>query len=367
MNAAELIDKGLERAMAFASTTHPMRSDQSVPSDNAYTDRLKSRGISGQSTAEHGSLGGLADCEPSSSKAPRETTSKNDRAGVRSNTGKCPSTLSDAIRYAVFSGEARVRPKLCLAVAAASGGESAGERAVGAGIALELLHCASLVHDDLPAFDDADVRRGAPSVHCAFSEPIAILAGDALIVMAFDTIAREYRSSPELLAQITRIVAAATGPPTGIIAGQAWESEPQIDLRAYHRAKTGALFVAACEAGAVSAGADPAPWRLLGQRLGEAYQVADDIRDVVLPTSLLGKPSGADERHQRPTSVRFFGLQGAVEHFAALIDDALDAVPDSEGAAELRSLVVAQADRLMSHVVNRNGDSADDSGHARRA
>ncbi|MBI1391983.1 MAG: geranylgeranyl pyrophosphate synthase [Alphaproteobacteria bacterium] len=265
----------------------------------------------------------------------------------------CPGMLADALRYAIFAGGARVRPKLCLAVAGASAGPDLCEKAVGVAAAIELIHCASLVHDDLPCFDDADIRRGAPSLHCAFSESMAVLVGDALIVMAFDAVGREYGDDPAIGMKLVRVVARSAGPPAGIVSGQAWEAEEAIDLRAYHRSKTGALFVAACEAGAICVGGDPSPWRMLGQRLGEAYQVADDIRDVVLPSELLGKPAGADQRHRRPSSVSFFGLQGAVEHLAALIDDAVEAVPESPGADALRSLVIAQADRLMAHVEHR--------------
>ncbi len=268
-------------------------------------------------------------------------------------SGACPKLLAEAIGYAVFSGGARVRPKLCLAVAGASSEPPECERAAGAAVAIELLHCASLVHDDLPCFDDADTRRGAPSVHCAFSEPIAVLTGDALIVMAFEALARAYADAPATGLKLVGVIGAAAGAPAGIVAGQAWESEPEIDVRAYHRSKTGALFVAACEAGATAVDADPSPWRRLGLRLGEAYQVADDIRDAIWPEELMGKPAGVDERCSRPSSVKFFGLQGAVEHLGALIEDAVDAVPESPGAEGLRALVVAQADRLMACVEKR--------------
>ena len=112
-----------------------------------------------------------------------------------------------------------------------------------AAAAIELLHCASLVHDDLPCFDDADTRRGKPSVHAQFGEPIAVLAGDALIVLAFETLAREVVGRARRLARLVSIVAAAVGAPRGIVAGQAWECEAAVPLVDYQRAKTGALFV----------------------------------------------------------------------------------------------------------------------------
>ena len=135
------------------------------------------------------------------------------------------------MRYAVFPGGARIRPRLCLAVAAACGDDDPA-LADAAAAAIELLHCASLVHDDLPCFDDAATRRGKPSVHRAFGEPLAVLAGDALIVLAFETLARAPRAAPQRLAPLLLIVGRAVGVPGGIVAGQAWECEPQVDLRA---------------------------------------------------------------------------------------------------------------------------------------
>lgn len=149
----------------------------------------------------------------------------------------CPPRLAAALRHAVFPTGALIRPRLCLAVAWACG-EDDPTIAESAGAAIELLHCASLVHDDLPCFDDADTRRGRASVHSAFGEPLAVLAGDALIVLAFETLAAMNCSQPRM-ARLIRIVASSVGAPTGIVAGQAWESEPKIDLAEYHRAKTG--------------------------------------------------------------------------------------------------------------------------------
>ncbi|MEQ8660226.1 MAG: polyprenyl synthetase family protein, partial [Gammaproteobacteria bacterium] len=185
-----------------------------------------------------------------------------------------PPLLHAAMRHAVFPGGARVRPRLCLAVARACGG---GDRALedAAASAIELLHCASLVHDDLPCFDDADLRRGRPAVHRAYGEPLAVLAGDALIVLAFQVLAARGSHAPVAFAALVGILAGAVGAPHGIAAGQAWEAEPEVALMHYERAKTGALFAAATAAGAVSAGADAAPWRRVGERIGEAFQIAD--------------------------------------------------------------------------------------------
>ena len=187
-----------------------------------------------------------------------DVTSRIERASDRGNGARggpgMSHRLAAAMRYAVFPRGARVRPRLCHSVAAACG-EDHPLATEAAGAALELLHCASLVHDDLPCFDAAEMRRGRPSVHKAFGEPLAVLTGDALIVLAFQTLAR-IQCAPERLATLTLTVAQSVGVPSGIVAGQAWECEPQIDLAHYHRAKTGALFAAATVAGAASAGAD---------------------------------------------------------------------------------------------------------------
>ncbi|MEO0398655.1 MAG: polyprenyl synthetase family protein [Pseudomonadota bacterium] len=264
-----------------------------------------------------------------------------------------PRRLSLALRHAVFAGGARVRPHLCMAVACAAAPNANMKAALGAGVAIELLHCASLVHDDLPCFDNAETRRGAPSVHCAYGEPLAVLTGDALIVMAFRALLHFTGETPEKYVALSRLLADSAGPPAGIVAGQAWESEKHIDLRAYHRSKTGALFVAACRAGAVAVDDEPDHWGNLGARLGEAYQVADDICDVLSSEEETGKPAGADSRNGRPNSVHYFGLEGAIEQLNDLIDDAVRAIPLSPGADELRRLVEGQAERLRAFVVQR--------------
>jgi geranylgeranyl diphosphate synthase type II len=216
-----------------------------------------------------------------------------------------PPRLASALRYAVFPGGHRIRPQLCLSVAVACG-DADPEAADAAATAIELLHCASLVHDDLPCFDDAPLRRGKPSVHCEYGAPIAVLTGDALIVL------------------------------------QAWECEVAVSLTDYQRAKTGALFVAATASGAAAAGVDPAPWRTLGARLGEAYQVADDLRDVLCDAEELGKPIGQDERRLRPNAAAQLGVGGAKNRLEGLIKAAVDSIPPCPGALELRALIKAQ-------------------------
>jgi geranylgeranyl diphosphate synthase type II len=257
-----------------------------------------------------------------------------------------PPRLLAAMQAAVFPGGARIRPRLCLAIAAASGDDQPA-LADAAAAAIELLHCASLVHDDLPCFDDAETRRGRPSVHRAFGERLAVLAGDALIVLAFETLARAGSRSPDRLAALTLTVAHAVGAPRGICAGQAWECEPSAELSGYQRSKTGSLFVAAATAGAQAAGGNPVPWQALGDRLGEAYQVADDIRDAVWTEEELGKPVRRDSALGRPSAVEQFGLEGAVERFDALVANAVTSIPRCSALSMLRHLIRKEAQRLI--------------------
>jgi geranylgeranyl diphosphate synthase type II len=259
---------------------------------------------------------------------------------------ECPPSLASAIHYAVFPGGARIRPRLCLAVARACG-EDFPLLTDAAAAAIELLHCASLVHDDLPCFDDAPTRRGKLSVHCAFGERLAVLSGDALIVLAFQTLAASCGEAPERLPGLLSIIGGAVGAPRGIVAGQAWECEPVVALADYQRAKTGVLFGAATEAGAMAGGSPSSAWRVLGERLGEAYQVADDIRDAAGDPAQLGKPVGRDEALGRPSATRELGLDGAVRRLKGLVGDALDSIPACVGAAELRAHIMTEVGRLL--------------------
>lgn len=258
----------------------------------------------------------------------------------------CPPKLARAIRYAVFPGGARVRPRLCLAVARACGDDET-QVSDAAAAAIELMHCASLVHDDLPCFDNADLRRGKPTVHTAFGESEAVLAGDAMIVMAFETLARTTALVPSRVPGLIVNLAHATGAPHGIVAGQAWECEPEINLSEYHRAKTGSLFAAATAAGALAAGAPSEPWRALGEKIGEAYQVADDIQDMMADPETWGKPRGQDEALGRPSALRELGLDGAVKRLKELLGAAVASIPNCEGADDLRAIIAAEAQRFM--------------------
>lgn len=269
-----------------------------------------------------------------------------ERSIAEASREQCPPGLRAAVDHAVFPGGARVRPLLCLGVAQACGDSNPTIADAAAG-AIELLHCASLVHDDLPCFDDADLRRGKPSVHVAFGEPLAVLTGDALIILAFESLARATAESPRLLPPLLSVLARSVGMGGGLVAGQAWESEPAVPLEVYQAAKTGSLFVAAVKAGAVSSGADPTQWEAFGADLGEAYQVADDIRDASARAEDIGKPVRQDAMLGRPNAAHRLGMRGAVAYLETLVERALAAVPACPGSAELKLTVRAQVRWLV--------------------
>jgi geranylgeranyl diphosphate synthase type II len=273
-------------------------------------------------------------------------------AVARADISGCPPRLAAAMRHAVFPRGARIRPRLCLAVAAACGEDDPAVTDAAAA-AIELLHCASLVHDDLPCFDDAATRRGQPSVHRAFGQPLAVLAGDALIVLAFQTLAQGGALAPVRLAPLVMVIGGSVGVPFGIVAGQAWECEDSVDLALYQREKTGALFAAATVAGAAAAGAEAEPWRRVGAQIGEAYQVADDILDATGDAATLGKPVQQDVAHHRPNAVHALGLGGAIARLRELAQDAADSVPACSGRGSLSGHILTETLRLVPQNVAR--------------
>ena len=254
------------------------------------------------------------------------------RAGIATAAPRgAPPHLRDAMAHAVLSGGGRLRPALCLSVACAHG-DPKPEVADAMAAAVEMIHCASLVHDDLPCFDDAELRRGKPTVHRLFGAATAVLAGDALIVYAFEllAVAGDTRGAREL--------AGATGAVRGIIAGQAWESEAAVPLDAYHRAKTAALFGAAAAMGALGAAAevDVDAWRAWGENVGLAYQAADDLMDV-LGEAYSGKTAGRDEARNRPSLVRAHGVEAARRRIRTLLERADETLPPCTDAAPVRA------------------------------
>ncbi len=230
-----------------------------------------------------------------------------------------PAHLVEAMRYAVFSGGKRMRPVLALAACEAVGGSSA--HAEPFACALELIHTYSLVHDDLPAMDDDDLRRGRPTVHVAFGEAVAVLTGDALLTAAFRVAAEGgVRSglAPDRVLAIVTAIAVAAGE-RGMVGGQALDLDAAgkpADLtlvEAIHRRKTGALLGVAVETGALAGGASGRTLealRAFGRALGLAFQVADDILDAA-PTAVTGKRAGRDAEHQKATYPAVLGVDGA--------------------------------------------------------
>lgn len=259
----------------------------------------------------------------------------------RAVTSATPPTLAGALRHAVFPGGGRIRPQLCLLVASC-GREGHPGHAEAAAAAIELLHCASLVHDDLPCFDDAEMRRGRPSVHRAFGQAIAVLVGDALIVQAFCEVAQGRHA-----AALVRALGESAGSARGIVAGQAWESEAQPPtLDEYHRAKTGSLFEAAAVLGAIHADLPAEPWRAFGEALGRAYQAADDVADAVGNEVATGKTCGRDEALARPSLVRLSGLDAAKTRARVLFHAAIAAIP--HGNPRVEAWALRLADRVSS-------------------
>lgn len=263
----------------------------------------------------------------------------------------CPPQLAESIHYAVFPGGHRIRPRLCLAVAQAYP-ESDAAVVDAALCSIEFLHCASLVHDDMPCFDDALTRRGKSAVHIAYGESTALLCGDALIVLAFQTISGAAGSAPRRAASLLGIVSDGVGAPAGIVAGQGWECESEVPLEEYQRAKTGVLFAAATMAGAAAAGADHEAWGHLGERIGEAYQIADDLMDCFGNPDVIGKPIGQDALRGRPNAVQELGEQGASGRLRDIIEEAVASVPDCPGKDPLRQLIHHDASQIMAMALN---------------
>ena len=263
----------------------------------------------------------------------------------RARLDPAPPKLAAALNYSVFPGGARVRPQLALSVSIACADDNP-KLSKASAVAIELIHCASLIHDDLPCFDDASLRRGKPSVHKAFDEPIAVLSGDALIMMAFEILGTSSEATPHRLPALIAALGRSGGMPLGICSGQGWESEPKINLSAYHQLKTGSLFVAATQMGAIAAGEDPEPWEELGARIGEAFQVADDVRDALEVSKEIGKPTGQDLAKNRPNAVTELGVGGAIEKLQDILSGAISSIPSCPGEADLCEIVRKQATLL---------------------
>jgi len=246
--------------------------------------------------------------------------------------------LEEAMRYSLLAGGKRIRPVLALATARAIGRDPATVLPFAA--AVELIHTYSLIHDDLPAMDDDDLRRGRPTNHKAFGEDVAILAGDGLYAEAFRHVLDEQRDDPAHVLAAMAELAAATGV-NGMVGGQYLDVADRAEtLRQLHELKTGRLIRASIECVLLLSGRDAAPWREFAAELGVLFQIVDDILDVTGTDADLGKTRGSDERLGKRTYVSEFGLEGARTMAQASHDKARDALAAvaPEGAAELRQI-----------------------------
>ncbi len=247
--------------------------------------------------------------------------------------GTVPASIHGAMRHSTFAGGKRLRPVLAMqAGITLAGALPAGIERLGA--ALEMLHTYSLIHDDLPALDNDDLRRGKPTCHVAFGEAIAILAGDALQTRAFEVLAG-LDAPPAATVQIIGLIANAVGTVEGMIGGQVLDIEsehqkPTAELvEAIHRAKTGALIRVSVVAGGVYAGAsaeDVARLDTFGRKAGLAFQIADDVLDMTADSATLGKTAGKDLATEKATWPAVFGIEQSERDAARLIEEAFAAL-----------------------------------------
>jgi geranylgeranyl diphosphate synthase type II len=256
-----------------------------------------------------------------------------------------PARLVSAMRYSLFAGGKRIRPILVLAAAGAAGAKE--DDALQPACAVELVHTYSLIHDDLPAMDDDDFRRGHPTCHRAFDEGTAILAGDALLTMAFDLLSADGAGIKDRLRlRMVQELARAAGW-RGMVGGQQVDmdsegSEPDLPLLEYiHTHKTGAMIRCSVMLGGLSADADDTTLKALssfGEKVGLAFQVVDDILDVTATTEEMGKDQGSDAERGKITYPGLFGLEGARERAFKLVEDAKAAVDDVDITGRLAEI-----------------------------
>ncbi len=259
--------------------------------------------------------------------------------------GSYPDRLVSAMRYSLFAGGKRIRPILVLAAAGAAGGKD--EDALDPACAVELVHTYSLIHDDLPAMDDDDFRRGRPTCHRAFDEGTAILAGDALLTMAFDLLSSDgSEKKGALRLRMVQELARAAGW-RGMVGGQQVDmdsegTEPDLPLLEYiHTHKTGALIKCSLILGGLSAGAQGKTLEALisyGEKVGLAFQVVDDILDITASTEEMGKDHGSDAERGKVTYPMLFGLDGARERAFKLVESAKAEVDQVDATGRLSEI-----------------------------
>ena len=263
-----------------------------------------------------------------------------------------PETIHRAMRYSLFAGGKRVRPILAMAAAEAVSGDTEGvERPA---CALELVHAYSLIHDDLPALDNDDYRRGRPTCHKVFGDAMAVLAGDALLTLAFQVLSEMEDVPSERRVRMLTELSQAAGTVDGMIGGQVADLEAEgkpvtaNHLEYIHRSKTGALIRASVRIGAIYAGASKTEFDSLshyGRQVGLAFQIVDDVLDVVGTSEDLGKTAGKDVAQQKATFPAMYGVEVSRRQAAELLDDALAAIELFGGRAQsLREI----AERIVS-------------------
>ena len=259
---------------------------------------------------------------------------------VLSRPGDAPPRLIESIGYSVTAGGKRLRPALVLECCHACGGKADDRSALAAAGAIELMHTFSLVHDDLPAMDDDDLRRGRPTNHIVFGEAMAILAGDAMVMLAFETIARD--ADAALAPALIRELASASGP-AGMIGGQVLDiagENQQLslkELQRVHRMKTGALLTCACRMGAIAARAGDAALKAItgfGRHLGLAFQIVDDLLDVTATPQQLGKHTRKDAGSGKNTYPGLLGVEASRSAAAEQVEGAVEALDELGHSAD---------------------------------
>ncbi len=247
-----------------------------------------------------------------------------------------PTKLHEAMRYAVLGGGKRIRPVLAYATAECFGADLA--KVDSAACAVELIHCYSLVHDDLPAMDNDDLRRGRPTCHKVYGDAMALLAGDALQCFAIEILSHQCENNAEALTHLKMIatISSASGS-TGMAGGQAIDlasvgkSLSKEELEQMHRLKTGALIEASVCVGAIAGQCDENTLEKIkqyAQCIGLAFQIRDDLLDIESDTETLGKPQGSDQKHSKPTYPSILGLDGARKMALEMHESALGALRD---------------------------------------
>ena len=264
-----------------------------------------------------------------------------------------PPRLIEAIAYSILAGGKRLRPTLIIESASACGGDDGARKiALSAAAAMELIHTFSLVHDDLPAMDNDDLRRGRPTNHKVFGEALAILAGDAMVTMAFELLATD--APPPLVAPMIRELASGSGP-CGMIGGQVLDMDGEHrrlsldELQRLHRMKTGALLMSSCRLGAMAAAASPSQLDAVthfGEHLGLAFQIVDDILDETSTPAQMGKATNKDAAKGKNTYPALLGLEGSRVEAGRQLDLAIQALkPLGPSADTLRAVARFVVDR----------------------